>query len=371
MVVVSGCSDTRISVEALRSREAEIQESLAANAVKQVNPANLALAEKQPYRVAAGDTLSLNFTGLTEAFAQTTLRVRVHSDGRIAIPMAGRIEVAGLTFAAVEQRIVEACVPKYVSDLTVYAELIQPEATTVLVSGAAAAPGIVSLRADERNVLYAVARAGGFGDSASGTLEVRPIDPGAEIVSYDLNSPDDVRRALVAAPLHSGDTVFIEPSAPQVIYAVGLFNAPGPIPIQPNSELSLVRAVASAGGLLDFLEPKEATLWRHLADGEQVRVKLALNDIMMGEADDIALMPGDVLEVPHTAETRFRAWLAQNIQIGPFGIGVRYDPLSQYNVNRALRERNNRFSGGGFATSIQDALRYGLTDLFIPPLTGN
>ena len=126
-----------------------------------------------------------------------------------------------------------------------------------------------------------------------------------------------------------------------------------------------MRTLAAAGGLRDFLGPEEATLWRKLPSGEQVRVKIDLVAVLEGEALDIALRPGDVLDVPHTAKTRFREWAAANIRIGPFGVSAVYDPVADYRA-RILRNDNN--SGGIFRQALLPSLGTGVADLVVPTI---
>jgi polysaccharide export outer membrane protein len=358
----TGCQkeDARISISELMVRERE----LADTPDIAVQPADLKLTDAQPYRVSVGDVLRLTLTGLKEdRYADEVLNVRVHKDGQIRLPLVGAVRAEGLELGEIEQAVIEAHVPDVVRELSVFVELAGPESTTVLVMGAVALPGLVKLPQNERNVLYALVQAGGFGGQTSGTVRLRPIQPERMEAVYDLNDVNDVRRAMMAPPLQSGDIIVADGQSQSAVYVSGLANAPGPIIVPPNSELSMVRAIAASGGLVDFLEPKEATLWRVLDDGEQVRVKVNLEAVMAGEAPDLALRPGDVLDIPHTSHTRFRQWFAQNIQIGPFGVTAMYDPVADY---RARILRNDNQDNNAFRQTLLQSLGSGLSDLVIP-----
>ncbi|MEW6200087.1 MAG: polysaccharide biosynthesis/export family protein [Planctomycetota bacterium] len=360
VALVAGCADTRVSFAEFQEME---RESLAVEPVS-VDPRMLALTDLRPYTVGPGDVLNLSLLGLSQPYTETAVRARVHDNGQIILPLAGPLEVAGLDLAAVERRIYETYVPAYVKDLTVFVELTGPETTTVVVVGATGQPGLVPLRRNERNVLYAVARAGGFGPAGSGRVHVRPVDPEQPETTYDLTDVNDVRLALTAAPLRSGDMVSIEPAETSAVYTTGLLNAPGPIAVPKDGKLPLSRAIAAAGGLPDFLDPQEATLWRRLPDGRQVRTKVAIADVMAGRAPDFDLLPGDLLDVPHTLDTRFRQWAAQNIRIGPFGVTAVYDPVSDYRA-RILRGNND---SGTWRRSLLNTLGTGIPELLVPPV---
>ncbi len=355
-----GCTDNRMSFSEFQELE---RESAAVEPVR-VDPAVLGLTELRPYSLGRGDILSISLLGLSGPYAETAVRARVHDDGRILLPLVGPLSVAGLTVAEVERRVYDAYVPQYVKDLTVFVELVGPETTTVVVVGATGQPGLVPLRSNERNILYAVARAGGFGPAGSGLVRVRPIDPDRPEETYDLADVNDLRRALTAPPLNSGDLVTVEPAPVSAIYVTGLLNAPGPIPVPKDGKLPISRAIAAAGGLVDFLEPQEATLWRRLPDGRQVRTRLVIADIMAGRAPDFDLLPGDLLEVPHTLDTRLRQWAAQNIRIGPFGVTAVYDPVADYRA-RVLRGDNG---GDNWRRSLLHTLGTGVPELIVPPV---
>lgn len=356
--LLAGCADSRISMADLQEREKQFQ---AVDPVP-VRPADLALSELRPYTVGNGDVLQITMMGLTEAYSTTLVKARVHSGGQIELPQVGAVKVAGLDLQHVEEAIIAAHVPEFLKSMAVYVELVSPETTTVMVTGAAAKPGLVTLTRNERNVLYALGSAGGFGGAASTRVRVRPIRPEEEELVYDLSKPNDVRRVLAGKPLESGDIVTVEGAQRDVVYVTGLVNLPGPVPVPADASVSVLHAVYAAGGTRDLLEPQEATLIRSLPDGSRAYVKLNLAGILGGTETDVALRAGDILTVPHTADTRVREWAMNNLRIGPFSVGTSYDPVAQYNVDRALDESNNN----GFRSSIRDSLQFGIPNLLIP-----
>lgn len=364
--LVAGCkSDQRISVAELQKREAELAAARDPEPVS-VNPTELNLTEVRPVTVSAGDVLTITLTGIKDEYSELAVRARVHQAGRVSLPLVGWVDVGGKSLEEVEQAIYAAFVPGVVKQLSVFCELTGPEATTVMVAGAAAQRGLITLRSDERNVLYALARSGGFAPGTSGRIRVRPIRADRPEVVYDLMNVNDVRRAMTAPPLESGDLVAVEPAITSAVYVMGLVKIPQTIPIAPEGTLPVSRAVAAAGGLLDFLEPEEATVVRKLADGSNVHVKLALADIIAGKAPDFELRPGDIFEVPHTGDTLLRSWALNNIRIGPFGVGTIWDPVAEYRYQRALDE--DSIGGGSFRQSVLDTVRFGLPNVIVPAI---
>ena len=361
-VLVSGCADSRISIDALRDHEAKAR----AIEPRQIDTQQLSLTEIKEYTVGKGDVLALDLLGLQSEYSLDEVLARVHDDGTITLPLVGKVQVAGFELGHVEEVIRKAYIPDYVKNLAVYVEVANANMTTVVVVGAAAQPGVVTLLRNELNVLYALARSGGFGPGSSGRVQLRPIRSDRELLSFDLTDINDLRRALLAPPLESGDLIFVEASEPPAVYVTGLVNSAGPVAIPENGSLSVLRAIAATGGIREYMKVKEATLIRRLTNGEQVHVKLELGEMLAGKVEDVELQAGDILSIAHTPATFIQDWFIRNVIFGPTSIGVRYDPLAQRNASRAL---SNRFLGGGsLQSSIRASLGSAIPNILIPPV---
>lgn len=376
-ILISACeTPDRISREMLISMEEERRVASDEAGPKDVRPEQIGLTDTKPYRIQVNDELVLTMTGLqADQYAPVEMVVRVHAGEmdqvpQISLPVVGVVVLGttneGMTLGEVEQAILTAH-RTIVADqaMSVHARLFGSSDTTVLVFGAAAQPGLIRLRSNERNPLYAVASAGGFQGISSGVVRVKPAQPQREEMVYDFNDINDIRRALLAPPLQTGDTVIVEAGEESAIYVTGLIQRPGPILMPDHSELSVLRAIAAAGGIREYIQVEEATLTRRLSDGEQVMVELNLGEMLAGKAADLALHPGDVLHIPHTVDTVLQQWAIQNILIGPFQLRLSYDPLAQYNAERALRQDNDISLGD----AIRSSLGSSIPSIVVPPVT--
>jgi hypothetical protein len=191
------------------------------------------------------------------------------------------------------------------------------------------------------------------------------IRPECPTTCYNISDPNDVHRALLAAPLESGDILVVQASGTSAIYVTGLVNAPGPVFVPPSSSLSVLQAVAAAGGLREYVQFHEATLVRTLPSGEDVHVKLNLGDMLAGRTPDLKLHGGDILYVPGNLDTFAQEWVLRNLIPGPFNVSLHYDPLAQYNANRALEER---YYGNDVIQGIRSTLGSTIPGAFIPPV---
>jgi polysaccharide biosynthesis/export protein len=363
-VCLAGCNsaDRRISMQELLEREQQV----AACAPIPVKPAELELSDLHGYRVQPRDVLVVRMIGLSPAdrYTETVVPARVGEDGKIVLPIVGPIQAAGLELGQLEREIIAAHVPSVARDLTAYVEVAGPEATTVLVLGAAMTPGLVRLPQNQRNILYALSSTGSLGAVSSLRVRLRPVRPERPEVVYDLLDQNDVRRALQAPPLEPGDTLVVEAEGNAAVYVAGLVTRPGAVPVPTRSTISLMAAITATGGLVDFLEPEEATLWRTLTNGDRVQAKIDLKAIQSGCEPDPQLRPGDVVFVPPSLKTRVRQWAAENLRFGPFGMTAVYDPIAIYEARLISNNDNNN----GARATVLGGITAGAAEAIIPPV---
>jgi polysaccharide export outer membrane protein len=363
-----GCdTDTRMSYGELLQRQNELA-AAAAQPVSVPAPRDLNLTDYRRYRIQNGDVLQLTMTGVAaDRYTPTIIRARVDDKGEIVLPLAGAVKLAGLDYTQAENAILAAHKTLITEPFSVYVELVGPESTTVVVTGAATTPGLITLAENERSLLAALSRAGALGVTTTGRVQYKPIDPKRETMSFDLADINDIRRMLLLPPLSSGDTIVVEAPETNVVYLTGLLNGAGGAIVMPrDAPLTLMQALAAAGGTREFIDVKDATLVRRLADGSQLRAQLPIQDILDGKEPDLVLAAGDIVQMPHTLGTRVQDWVNNNV-IRQMSIGLRYDPLQQYNTNRII-DQQNRLNGGGLRNSVLLNLSNLLLPTTPPPL---
>jgi len=266
------------------------------------------------YRLSVNDLLDVVLTGIEgPQTGISTYRVRVNNNGEIDLPLVGSVKVGDMELTEAEDAVQAAYVPQFVKNTTVNIQVVQPDLTNVVVAGAATVPGVVPLFKNQRNILYAVAAAGGVSPTASGVVELTRVRKPNQKETFDLGNPIGLAAALEAGPLESGDIVQVVPAAPNTIFVGGLVNAAG-VQVFPNGvPYTLLQVLASAGGLRPDVLPHEGRMIRHMPDGTDVRVKLNLDRIMRGVDPNIELAAGDILWVPDTLETRLIDFVNRNL----------------------------------------------------------
>lgn len=332
--VLSGCEEHRISPsEFMAMQESIVVEAEGAVATQPASTMPSALPEEEeaiinrelgPYRVAIGDQLGVTVLGpdtsLAPAPGEMTAaggRVfRVDRNGEIRVPLAGSIKVAGLELEDVERVVLETLVERQVytdpDQISVSVVLAAPYTTNVVVQGAALTPGVVRLRRNERNLMYAIAAAGGMTQIASGEAILRRLRRPGEEVRLNLFDPEGLKASLLMPPLEDGDIIEVVAAQPNTVFVGGLVLTPGPQVYPPGTTVTVLQAIAAAAGVRPDLWPHEATLIRRM-DGRDVHVKLNVDRIQKAKDPNFTLAAGDVLWVPHTIETRIREWINNNV----------------------------------------------------------
>lgn len=82
------------------------------------------------------------------------------------------------------------------------------------------------------------------------------------------------------------------------VYVLGQVAKPGQYPF--DGKMTVIGAIARAGGTLKTADSSRALLTRDDEAGEQVRVVVEISAIERGQAPDVELLPGDIIYVPES-----------------------------------------------------------------------
>jgi len=90
-------------------------------------------------------------------------------------------------------------------------------------------------------------------------------------------------------------TVIVTETVPPVFYVMGEVNAPGTLPLR--GQISMVQALAMAGGFKDFAKKKDIVIQRKSATGV-TSVPFNYNEAIKGRTTMVYVQPGDTIIVP-------------------------------------------------------------------------
>jgi protein involved in polysaccharide export with SLBB domain len=264
------------------------------------------------YRLGPGDQLEIEVLGDVDTRSLST----VGPDGKIYFYLLPGIDVWGLTVAQARDKIADG-LRQYVRERQpISVTLRSAESQRVWILGRLNKPGVYPL-AGPTTLLEAVAQAGGLSprsamSSLAGPVAVASAD-GASDEAADLSRAFVIRQGRLLHVdfkklLREGDlsqNIYLQPD--DFIYLPagngGTIHVLGavyqPRAVESTSQLTLVRAVANAGGTIKDAYLSHVAIVRGSLSQPQIAI-VDLNAVMHGQAPDVVLEPQDIVYVPFT-----------------------------------------------------------------------
>ena len=274
-------------------------------------------SEYRDVKIMPGDVISIQTYGVPEltTTSQTSTStifgvspplaagLKVGATGDVVLPYLGTVKLAGMTVSEASIYLSDALKDGgFLVDPQVSVQLVDSPTQAITVIGEVLRPAPVPAFGQIR-LLDAVSACGGFTPLASHTITIRRLgepDPITVQLGTDPKSAD-----AADIPLMAGDTVIV----PKVgsVFVVGQVKTPSAIPLSSNAPVTVLRAIAMAGGVNYGAALSKARIIRTTTDNQSIEIRLDLGKIMFGRQQDVALMSNDVLFVPTQA---FKAALA-------------------------------------------------------------
>jgi protein involved in polysaccharide export with SLBB domain len=232
------------------------------------------------YIVGPGDTLSINlWGGVTQTFNRA-----VDRDGRILLPEAGSVDVAGLSLGRVQELIEGALKPQY-RNAQISVTVSQLRSVRIYIVGDVQRPGgfDVSALATPLSALYAAG-----GPTATGSMRTLRHLRGKDVVE-EIDLYDFLLHGLRkdSTRFESGDTLLIPPAGPQVAIS-GAVKRPAIYELN-GKDSSLASIVQDAGGFTVAASYSHITVDRIGDNRQRVTVTLGSNATDSGASDQAAI----------------------------------------------------------------------------------
>jgi polysaccharide export outer membrane protein len=210
---------------------------------------------------------------------------RVSEAGTLTIPLAGVVDVRGLTARQVEARI--AYLLKrggYVRDPQVNVNVLEFKSRAVSVLGYVNRPGRYHLEEGAYRVSDVLALAGGALPTASDVVTlVRMHADTPQRFDVDIQSLFKSATALGNLEVLPGDSLYVD-RAP-VFYIYGEVQRPGAFRLEKN--MTLMQAVSAGGGLTLRGSKKDIQITRRDANGKVTTMTAQLGDQFVLGPDDV------------------------------------------------------------------------------------
>jgi len=130
--------------------------------------------------------------------------------------------------------------------------------------------------------------------SAVGANDSTPLPTTITVNLSELLERGDTQNNI---SLQAGDVVTVPHAG--IVYALGAVSRPGGfVATNDRAQLSTLKILALAGGLTSVARKDRAVIIRKDSNGKQQEIPVDLAKIVKREAEDVRLMPSDILYVP-------------------------------------------------------------------------
>ena len=264
-----------------------------------VVPSIKALQEIQPlsvneYKIGAKDLLEITVFNLPEL----SQMVRVSEDGSVTFSLLGKVEVAGLTAQELEKKLASLLDRQYTKNarVTVFIREFQK----VAIIGAVARPGMYEL-VGPTTLLQAIAQAGGLTAQAMNELFVYRHGKDGKQTRIVVKLEDLMINGNLDLniELQPKDVVNIPIDQMQNVFVYGEVRTPGAVPYLSSKRITLLQAIAQAGGTTEWAKKSGVIIKRKdKKTGKEMKIPINLKRMINGKIADIVLEEGDVVIVP-------------------------------------------------------------------------
>lgn len=232
------------------------------------------------YIVGPGDSLTINLWG---GLTQSIIRV-IDREGKVFLPEAGSVQVAGLSLGEAEKQI-RAALTKQYRDAQVSVTISRLHSVRLYVVGDVQRPGgyDLSALATPLSALYAAG-----GPTSVGSLRILKHYRGQQLIE-EIDLYDFLLHGVQTNTVHfeSGDTLQIPPAGPQVAIS-GAVKRPAIYELK-SGESNLASVIEDAGGLTAAASLGHITVERIDANQKRETVTLKDSDSSNPQVDSASL----------------------------------------------------------------------------------
>jgi polysaccharide export outer membrane protein len=232
----------------------------------------------------------LDIRVLQDATLNTT--ATVGDDGRVSLPVVGKVDISGLTPLQAEMRIKQVLESKILTKADVTVQVLIAGSKPISVIGAVTRPGGINVTGNI-TLIQAITQAGGLAPGYGKTVYVlRTASNGlTEQIAIDVDDLMVNGNPDLNLPLAPNDVVNIPVDTPITVYILGEVVRPGKVDFRRSQTPTLLQALAAAGAPTDragsrvvvkrIVNGRETTIqanWKKIVDGKQADIQLLDND---------------------------------------------------------------------------------------------
>jgi len=291
---------------AITAAGAASQDPPAAKAAQQ-QPDKIEAEVRAAYLLGPDDSIDIRIPEIEEIGDKP---YRVSDSGYINLPLVGQVHAAGLTVEQLEAELATR-LNAYFKKPSVSVSVAEFRSQPVSVIGAVTTPGVIQLQGN-KTLVEILSMAGGVRTDAGHSVKITrkqqwgriPL-PGATVDPTGRFSIGEVRLKAIMEARNPEQNLLIRPediiSVPRadIVYVIGDVLKSGGYVLNDQETLSVLQALALAGGLERTAAPRKAKILRPAPGAERrTEIPVDLKKILAGDANDVAMAPEDILFVP-------------------------------------------------------------------------
>lgn len=218
-------------------------------------------------------------------------KMTVTDDGRIAMPLIGKVDVSGLTPTEVETRI-KGLLEKYIKNPDVTVTVLEAGSKPISVIGAVSRPGRIGITGNI-NLIQAITQAGGLANGYGRALYIlRTAANGlTEQISIDIDDLMVNGNPDLNLPLRPNDVINVPVDGSINIYVLGEVMRPGSVQFRRSQTPTLLQVLAAAGGPTD--RSNKGVVLKRIVGGVEKTFHYNFKKIIDGRQNDVLVLDGD------------------------------------------------------------------------------
>jgi polysaccharide biosynthesis/export protein len=253
----------------------------------------LAQGRDAAYRVGPRDLLDIKVFEDDKLNGQR----RVSADGALNLPLLGDVAVAEKTTAEIARILKRLLEEKYMQRATVDVQVTEFNYRPIVVMGAVKEPGNLGF-SGYWTLLETITASGGLAENHGSIVHVlRRADNGLSD-QIDISLDELLLRGdpKLNLPIYANDVITVPGIVEVTVYCLGEVARPGALTFKGKERVTLLAAMAQAGGLTD--RAAKRILIRRSAPTEGPReITVDFKRILAGKDPDVELMQGDIIVV--------------------------------------------------------------------------
>jgi len=150
-----------------------------------------------------------------------------------------------------------------------------------------------------QTLLQMISQAGGFKENAANEIYVLREGQDGNTASLAIDLEDLLLNGnqKLNIPIYPNDVINVPVDRLITVFVFGEVRNPGAIQVKMSQKVTLLQAIAQAGGLSENASKRGVIVKRKDKSGKELNIQVNLNDIIKGKKKDIPLKEGDVVIV--------------------------------------------------------------------------